>query len=556
MKTIIKAERQEIVVLSCVVSVVILLTYAVSHTFSPFFLIAMSLWSVLGLIIAFNTNESWKDYVVSVQLTILAGSAASLAESPTLLPFVLAIQCMVLLRDIKALLIPLLTAIAFPLYLRSMPHIASILLLFGTFVVVVYLYYLITLLRKEKDSFFDQLTSAENLAANHLSFVHAFSEGKYDQECRFSKDDELGTSLYQMGLKLQRTHEEEKIASWQMNGFNELNSILQRNTDMTDLYAKVVSFLTRYLNANQGALFILNAEDPHDVVLVAKGCYAYDRQKNISGRVPAENGLLGECVVEKQMIYIEKIPQNYVRITSGLGYSTPSSLIIVPIKHNDHVNGVVEIASFNKLKAFERDFLKKAGEIIGAAVTTFENNQETATMLKESQQMAEELKTQQEEVRQNMEELEATQEYLNREVKEKERLQAELKKSQQFLNLVIDSIPLPVFAKDRKHRMVLLNKAVCELNNRSREEMLGKTDFDFFTRDEAAVFWSFEEEIFDRKTIAEKIEHAFRNGKETYTLDKKLAVTTDDGEEFLIGVNIDVTYAEMMKRRGQDQYKA
>lgn len=78
--------------------------------------------------------------------------------------------------------------------------------------------------------------------------------------------------------------------------------------------------------------------------------------------------------------------------------------------------------------------------------------------------------------------------------------------------------------------------------------MLGKTDYDFFKKEEADVFWNFEEEIFNRKTSAEKVEQSTRDGKEVYTLDKKNYVSTDSGEDFLVGINIDITYAKMMEK--------
>jgi PAS domain S-box-containing protein len=294
------------------------------------------------------------------------------------------------------------------------------------------------------------------------------------------------------------------------------------------------------MKANQGGVFVLTNHTA-EKFLELKACYAYERAKMIRKNISVTDGLLGECLQSGEMIYMEKIPSHYVHITSGLGLATPTSLVMIPLRHNGESIGVLEMASFARYQKHELQFLKEACEFIGATIISHDRNTETEKLLKETQLMAEELKTQQEEVRQNMEELEATQEYLNREMKEKEKLQNELNKSKEFLNLVIDSVPLPVFVKDRNHRMVLLNKAVCDLNNRPKAEMLGKTDYDFFSEDEAFVFWSFEEEVFKRGSVAEKVEHAIRNGTETYTLDKKLPIKTADGEEYLIGINIDVT---------------
>lgn len=383
----------------------------------------------------------------------------------------------------------------------------------------------------------------------HLNFVKAISADNYLADNPFAKGDTLGTSLFDMSLKFKKAAEEEKLHSWKMGGLNDIGTILRASSDVTANYNKLISFLVRYLHANQGGLFTINASDSSDIHVELKACYAYEKHKILQKKQNLEDGLIGQSIQEKEMVYVERIPENYVHITSGLGLATPRSLVIVPLKNGDDVVGVIEIASFNTLEKHEREFLESAADIIGAAIQSFQNNIYTKKMLAESQQLAEELKSQQEEVRQNLEELEATQEHLTREAKEREKLETELKKSKEFLNLVLDSVPIPVFVKDRKHKMILLNKAVCDLNNMSKDQMLGKSDYDFFTKEEADVFWNFEEDIFNSKTAAEKVEHAVRNGRETYTIDKKLVVTTDDGEDFMVGINIDVTYAKMMEEQ-------
>jgi GAF domain-containing protein len=112
------------------------------------------------------------------------------------------------------------------------------------------------------------------------------------------------------------------------------------------------------------------------------------------------------------------IPQNYIRITSGLGDAPPSSLLIVPLLVNQHVMGVIEIASFNVFATHEIDFVKKLAESIGATIASVRVNERTRGLLEASQYQAEELKAAEEEMRQNMEELAATQEEMHRKEKE------------------------------------------------------------------------------------------------------------------------------------------
>jgi PAS domain S-box-containing protein len=66
----------------------------------------------------------------------------------------------------------------------------------------------------------------------------------------------------------------------------------------------------------------------------------------------------------------------------------------------------------------------------------------------------------------------------------------------EFLGAIVDAVAHPIFVKNREFRFVLLNRAFCEMAGFSREQMLGKTDFDFFPEDEAAFFRGKDIEMF------------------------------------------------------------
>src|SRR4051812_47929619 len=53
----------------------------------------------------------------------------------------------------------------------------------------------------------------------------------------------------------------------------------------------------------------------------------------------------------------------------------------------------------------------------------------------------------------------------------------------------------PIFVKDRRHRLVMLNDASCNAVGKPREKMLGRTDHDLFPKEEADVFWARDEKV-------------------------------------------------------------
>lgn len=234
------------------------------------------------------------------------------------------------------------------------------------------------------------------------------------------KESELTESL----KKLEEAQKEEKKRNWATTGIAEISSLLRAEDDLKILTDKIISFIVKYLNANQGGLFLLNNEDEDDQFLELKACYAFDRKKFVEKRVEFGQGLVGQAYLEKDYIYLTDIPQNYVHITSGLGTANPTALLIVPMIVNEEVYGIFEIASFHKFEQHEIDFMMELGENIAMTLNSFKINEKTKKLLEETQEQSLQMASQEEEMRQNMEELEATQEQQKR-LEEELRIQLE-----------------------------------------------------------------------------------------------------------------------------------
>lgn len=115
---------------------------------------------------------------------------------------------------------------------------------------------------------------------------------------------------------------------------------------------------------------------------------------------------------------MKELPKGYLTITSGLGGAEPKFLIVVPIKAETKVYGILEIASFKVMKEYEIKFLERISQSIASAIASAKNNLKTQKLLEETQQQTEKLRAQEEEMRQNLEELTATQEEMARKEKE------------------------------------------------------------------------------------------------------------------------------------------
>ncbi len=233
-----------------------------------------------------------------------------------------------------------------------------------------------------------------------------------------SEKDELAKSVNQMIDHLKSAKEEDEKRNWTAEGLARFGETLRSDKSFGSLADTILASLVKYLKANQGALFITNDSDPKNVHLSMVSCYAYERKKYRQHIIDVGQGLVGQCYLEKDLVFLTEVPAHYVTITSGLGQATPKCLLIIPLINNGTVEGVVELASFRVFQEFEIAFITKVAESIASTIATSRINERTKQLLQRSQQQAEELRAQEEEMRQNMEELSATQEEMHRKERE------------------------------------------------------------------------------------------------------------------------------------------
>ena len=257
---------------------------------------------------------------------------------------------------------------------------------------------------------------------NNIAFASEITQGNLNVDYELSEGDELGHSLYKMRDSLLVAHEKDKREKFRSTGLAEIGTILRDHaSDLNELSQQAIGYIISYLKVNQGGMFIL-MEDEQEPYLSLTACYAFDRKKYLKRRIAVGEGLVGQAVLEKDTIYLTNVPADYINITSGLGKATPRGILIVPLKSNETVVGVMEFAAFRPFESFEIDLLEQLADSIAAALKAVQINLQTKQLLAQAQENEEGLRSQEEEMRQNMEELQATQEEIDRKVKEYEAL--------------------------------------------------------------------------------------------------------------------------------------
>jgi PAS domain S-box-containing protein len=123
-----------------------------------------------------------------------------------------------------------------------------------------------------------------------------------------------------------------------------------------------------------------------------------------------------------------------------------------------------------------------------------------------------------------------------------------LTESRNWLDRIINTIGDPIFVKDRAHRWVMINDAFCHFLGHSRETLLGKSDHDFCTKDEADIFWQKDELVFttgEENVNEEKFSDA--KGKTHTIITKKTLYTDKKGNMYIVGIVRDITERKRME---------
>ena len=335
---------------------------------------------------------------------------------------------------------------------------------------------------------------------NIATFANHVGKGELDVEYTLlGKNDILGKSMLDMRANLQKAETEKKERqlederrNWVTHGVAGFAELLRTNNDnIEELCHSIVSNLVKYIGANQAGIFILNDDNAKNPVLELKACYAYERRKFLQKTIEPGEGLVGTCFLERESIYMTCLPKDYFCITSGLGGDTPGALLIVPLKVNDEVYGIVEIAAFKEFEPHVREFVEKVSESIASTIGSVKVNIHTNKLLVQSKLQAEELANQEEELRQNMEEMQATQEEMRRREAELNDVLSDLQKSEKsfkekihWYEGILDAFyETPISVTDINKNVTFLNKAALTFLGKTKEEVIGKNCGDVWNID-------------------------------------------------------------------------
>jgi len=378
-------------------------------------------------------------------------------------------------------------------------------------------------IRKQRKHIKEEANKSEKV----LDFVENLRQDNFESNLNLNQSkDKLAQSLLRLRdylIKSKKDEEQRRIEeeqrTWVTQGLAHFGELLRKESDnIEDLSYNIIRYLTAYMKVNQAGFYLLSTLNKKDRYFELTACVAYDRKKFVDKRINWEEGLIGRCALEKETIHLTDVPNDYLTITSGLGEANPRSILIVPLKTNDEVYGVLEMASFNEFPEFEVEFVEKIAESIALTISSVQNTIRTTKLLKETQNQAERMLQQEEELRQNLEEMQATQE-------ESDRREVEMKG---ILEAIDHAAISSEFETDGT--LINVNQNFLRTYRYNPEEIDGQNIKIFFFKDDVTQLDQILTDLSNGHNFKDRVRRRTKMGDEIYLLTTYTPVIDHEGE--------------------------
>ncbi|MBU0493834.1 MAG: response regulator [Chloroflexi bacterium] len=294
--------------------------------------------------------------------------------------------------------------------------------------------------------------------SNMVTVADAIAAGDLETVIAIKSQDEVGqlaAAVTKMQAALRQAGAATAAQDWLKTGIARLNDVMRGELDVATLSSGVLLEIATYLDAQIGALYLLQ-EGAGEPVLALLSSYAYTKRKNLSNRFRAGEGLVGQAALEKHQILVRNVPEDYIKVTSGLGEASPQFIAVTPFLYEDRVKGVIELGTLSPIPDLHLEYLAQAMPALAINLETAQGREQLAQALAASQALAEELQVQQAE-------LEAANEELEEQTQMLEQSEARLKTQQEELQVTNEEL-------EEKNEALQRQKREIELARREIEE--------------------------------------------------------------------------------------
>ncbi len=301
-------------------------------------------------------------------------------------------------------------------------------------------------------------------------------------EVAFLKDN-----VNEMIGNLRETTRKNTEQDWLKTNLAKFTRLLQGQRDLLTVARLILSEMAPLVEMQHGVFYIADTSQD-DTVLKLLASYAYRKRKSLSNEFKLGESIVGQCAFEKQRIIIKDVPQEYVKINSGLGEATPKNIVVLPVLFEGQVKAVIELASFTPFNEIHFAFLDQLTESIGIVINTIEANMRTEELLKQSQSLAQELQLGQAELQETNRRLELQAQSLQTSEELLKQQQEELQQTNQELEEKATLLSEQKSEVEQKNRQIELARTALEdkakqlaLNSKYKSEFLANMSHELRT---------------------------------------------------------------------------
>ena len=197
--------------------------------------------------------------------------------------------------------------------------------------------------------------------------------------------------------------------NWKKTQIANVSAKAQQADTLVEFCREVIDTLTPLIKGSVGVFYVYK---PESKLLEMEASYSFVNRKNNKTSFQLREGIIGQAAYEQQNIILSPVPDDFIKVSSALGESSPATLIVLPVLYRDNLLGVIEIASFEPLSTLNQELLDEMMPTMALSLENLNQVINTQILLEETKRQSEQLRSSSEELRASEEELRASEEEL------------------------------------------------------------------------------------------------------------------------------------------------
>ncbi len=306
-----------------------------------------------------------------------------------------------------------------------------------------------------------------------ILFLFSFIKRTFDQQ-KITEE-----RILKSNIQLADISADNEQKNWLLSGATLINEAIRGEQEIEELSNNIITQICMYIKAPVGALYLLSLNDKKTYQF--SGGYAYQRSKNKIPVYQIGEGMVGQTAAEKTYKVVTDLPPDYIKVSSGLGDTNPSSLFLLPIVFENKTVAVIEMGMFNPPDAATILFLNNISENIGVGINSAIARIKLRDLFEQTQQQAEELESQQEELRTTNEELVYKSEQLQASEEELRVQQEELRQTNSELEEKAKQLEEQNILVNQSREAMSLKAEELEISSKYKSEFLANMSHELRT---------------------------------------------------------------------------